>query len=1481
MPAEEIVTWFVIYAIPVLMWFGIRSICFGRKIKWRYSFAIVLPIFVARVMHNRRFIPFFSPAWVILTIFVVGWCNFVFWVLGSSVTRSLPAPTDSLSTSKSSSFAISVLSLNKISVWSLIAQIVIRTHFLGLCCYFIIVAFVLCAMSSLQYTPFLLLVAAVYLALCARTSLVEFLQIHLSNTTSHTVKSSFVICSVILLSAVLLPQHHEHLSFASLSRPVDAESRRLLVDSAATIRAGMLNSLIAENKYYAACDDSPLCILVRPFVYQGEFPSVQDKAEIERQFHASFGTSLLKLEAHTIAQATNYDSPGKYRGQMMLVGIDETIKNTIPKPALILLSLPGRFVKAVATPIVSTEYLITEAPSVIQQEIVRSVASMQDVFSITNANHLWIAVAQAGADASSSAIKVSMSGYEWVCVRVLRVCEQICANVYQMHAYLFLWWEYTSVTLPALLYQSGSEFRAYLLGLWEYMSVTLPALLYQSVSEFCGRIALIPSRIGSSISSSFSLICQAVKEGFHEISHDLSVLGSFISRGAQNFYAMLSRCAHNTFGMFYYTFVTLPYLLYDTICSLHSLEPTWWTVTKDFFVFLGNFCVSLVRSVPASIASNVYDVWEKCNISDVKHMYDIVFDFFLYPFWRKICNVPQSCYLMYVSLSKELVMFVDAYHTVVSFPQNCFNFVEKICASIQDDLLSSWRNTVGELSWRKTQEILYNIMRMPIVFWHDSFVREFLQPIFNSLYWCAYAVISIPSAIFECLRFVSSNLVEVICLFGTIAMSFAMSTTNMLYNRYHSLSHNVHLTSGFSVGESLVTPADWLSVNARDVWITQQHVNVKPYQVNAQGPWVAEINVIEHYQVSDVHNTKREMGVWFNLPDTATVVGLQVGTNKSLLHAKLEPRGAVQKAFEESLQVSTKPPSVLEKVGPGKYRLRISPAFWSLTESPLVMQLKYLAFPSTTLYNGTSCNLSWPLPQLTQRRNVYFNHLTSRVIMGEETQSVWRLYTDWFPGFASTVVHNPSTDTMATTLPATDWAPLEKTQTADTHVLLGNREYKVSLSQSPQLVNHLRKPPPESVALLLDASFRMGELVDRVNEELLFTRRRVCSEEGNSLHLFVGVSEWEQSQRLQMERHDLCAEKHFAVDKYVFLGSQSIETVWRQFWKTHFPNATSSNTTASAANAAAPGNTTGGSFYTQVAILSNEAHQDGVVDSPGKGDLANSRALPLVSVVFLGPDKPEEFADSVSDLLLAAGGEVFGSVRESLVYASMRNAGPDRTVASIQGLLHASSETNVTAMRTESDGVIQQWTLDKVPFVGPVSSSSHSRTAGQKVFWQLASHTLTKVFGGCGGLDKISKVMCLDTVHALSESAHCVSQLSSFIIAGSQANEELVRELSVAEDRFDRHSDRRRAVEGFRKDKKIEAMEAVNKLRSSPVVSLLQTPVVQKKQYVAQQPVRSPGSPLKSFGGNEDDSMFVSSGPTSGFVVMWLLILCFFAGTVA
>jgi putative PEP-CTERM system integral membrane protein len=183
--------------------------------------------------------------------------------------------------------------------------------------------------------------------------------------------------------------------------------------------------------------------------------------------------------------------------------------------------------------------------------------------------------------------------------------------------------------------------------------------------------------------------------------------------------------------------------------------------------------------------------------------------------------------------------------------------------------------------------------------------------------------------------------------------------------------------------------AAWQAVDDREIHLATQEISIQE-----QGDW-AEIEVYEVY--TNQTRQQQEVVYYFSLPESAVLTGVWLNDRpgkRGRFEYQVAPRGAAQAIYRNE-KVVMRDPALLEQIGPRQYRLRIFPVEtrrWvpvgntdegEFKDRPLYMWMTYRVLQQ----NG-----QWPLPQLAEVRNVYWDEDTQRSIAGQPFSGE-----DWMP----------------------------------------------------------------------------------------------------------------------------------------------------------------------------------------------------------------------------------------------------------------------------------------------------------------------------------------------------------------------------------------------------------------------------------------------------------------------------------------------------
>ncbi|PSN19804.1 PEP-CTERM sorting domain-containing protein [filamentous cyanobacterium CCP5] len=169
------------------------------------------------------------------------------------------------------------------------------------------------------------------------------------------------------------------------------------------------------------------------------------------------------------------------------------------------------------------------------------------------------------------------------------------------------------------------------------------------------------------------------------------------------------------------------------------------------------------------------------------------------------------------------------------------------------------------------------------------------------------------------------------------------------------------------------TKAGLLNIDQNIVRLARQEVSVVPH-----GDW-ADITLYERYE--NPTRDDQEIFYSFSLPESAAITGLWLGEDGMAQRYPfvVSPRGAAQKVYNAEVERGQLQPAVdpalLEQVGPRQYRLRVFP-----------IPARTSAGPGRThlwlTYQVMQQQGQWPLPQLTEKRSIFWDQKTEHERLG-------------------------------------------------------------------------------------------------------------------------------------------------------------------------------------------------------------------------------------------------------------------------------------------------------------------------------------------------------------------------------------------------------------------------------------------------------------------------------------------------------------------
>jgi len=373
----------------------------------------------------------------------------------------------------------------------------------------------------------------------------------------------------------------------------------------------------------------------------------------------------------------------------------------------------------------------------------------------------------------------------------------------------------------------------------------------------------------------------------------------------------------------------------------------------------------------------------------------------------------------------------------------------------------------------------------------------------------------------------------------------------------------------------------WQAVDDREVLVTHQEVTVAEH-----GDW-AEVELYEVYQ--NQTSQRQEVVYYFSLPESAVVTGLWLGNSSDRAERfvyRVAPRGAAQAVYRNEVRYN-RDPALVEQIGPRQYRLRVfpvEPQFWRRDEMgrsiiedgpPLYMWLTYRVLASGD---------AWPLPRLAEKRNVYWDSSSARLVSGEPMAASAE---DWLP---------ESVDATSPVRSAGHRVQFPSGETVVAH--------PASAGDLTELAGDLR------LAVVLDRSRSMAARADEVKAALA----RLADLTGPSNDLYLTASEY------RGEEPSLVSLGAFDPDAVMYYGGQNAAELLVQFDALH-----------------------AGQEYDAILVLT-----DGSGYELSDGDTEVPIPDAPVWMVHIGGDFPLGYDDATLEAIQASGGGAAGSLEEAL-----------------------------------------------------------------------------------------------------------------------------------------------------------------------------------------------------------------------------------------
>jgi putative PEP-CTERM system integral membrane protein len=393
--------------------------------------------------------------------------------------------------------------------------------------------------------------------------------------------------------------------------------------------------------------------------------------------------------------------------------------------------------------------------------------------------------------------------------------------------------------------------------------------------------------------------------------------------------------------------------------------------------------------------------------------------------------------------------------------------------------------------------------------------------------------------------------------------------------------------------------AGWQAVDDRQVRVARQEISV-----TEQGDW-AEVELYEVYE--NQTNQRQEVVYYFNLPESAVVTGLWLGNSRdraARFAYQVAPRGAAQQIYKNEVRYN-RDPALIEQLGPRQYRLRIfpvEPQTWVWTQGnagatkkagpPLHMWLTYAVLADHN---------TWPLPQLADKRNVYWDATSVRLLNGRPQAAD---ATHWLV---------PAVTARAASVPAAHRVDFRNGQTVVVQPAAG-AEPVVPGAQTRW-------------AVVLDRSGSMSGQAEAVRAALAWLAQVPGAE--TDLYLTTTAYRGEAPTKVSLA--------NFEASRVMYTGGQNSAELLAQFAQLQ-----------------------AGQTYTAILVLTDKGSF-----KLGGTEVAVPVPSAPVWLVHLGHEFPLGYDDATLQAIQGSGGGVAGSVQEAVQRLSAGRAGPGLASAAV------------------------------------------------------------------------------------------------------------------------------------------------------------------------------------------------------------------------
>jgi putative PEP-CTERM system integral membrane protein len=371
--------------------------------------------------------------------------------------------------------------------------------------------------------------------------------------------------------------------------------------------------------------------------------------------------------------------------------------------------------------------------------------------------------------------------------------------------------------------------------------------------------------------------------------------------------------------------------------------------------------------------------------------------------------------------------------------------------------------------------------------------------------------------------------------------------------------------------------AGLLSVNQKKVLLTKQEVSVKEH-----GDW-ADVELHEVY----INKTQQQQEIFyaFSLPESAVLTGVWLGDSdrkSSSFPFTVSTRGAAQKVYNAEVQRRVDP-ALLEQVGPRSYRLRVFPILPNFSRGTAGKQPEmHMWMTYKVMGQVESPAHGWPLPQLAERRNVFWDKNTKRTFNGQAIAFEDTSRDKWFESLLPTS-NQITPQARQVSLPNGDRIAIKP---------LSQKDYQL--------------PKGKRFAIVVDSSRSMGEYQEEIQRTVQWLETK--AEKDNDFDVFISTSYGGKPQRID-------SLKDFKLPEGTFYGLLRPQEILQQFSKLQ-------------------GNTS----YDAVLVLTDQGNYELTDEKASVPKIA----APLWIVHFGG--LPAAYDDATLDAIIKSGGGVASSV---------------------------------------------------------------------------------------------------------------------------------------------------------------------------------------------------------------------------------------------